>query len=71
VTLRNGGRDRAVLATWHDEVTNGFEYEAAEVARCVAAGRQESDRMTWDSSRAVMAVMDAARRQVGVVYPGE
>ena len=30
----------------------------------------ESPRMTWDSSREVMAVMDT-RRQVGVVYPGE
>ncbi|MEO3937125.1 Gfo/Idh/MocA family oxidoreductase [Dermatophilaceae bacterium Soc4.6] len=71
VTLRGGDRERTVLATWHDDVTNGFEYEAAEVARCVVAGRSESGRMTWDSSRAVMAVMDAARRQVGVVYPGE
>ncbi len=71
VTLRSGGRDRAVRATWHDDVTNGFEYEAAEAARCIAAGRHESERMTWGSSRAVMAVLDEARRQVGVVYPGE
>ncbi|MDQ2755293.1 MAG: Gfo/Idh/MocA family oxidoreductase [Actinomycetota bacterium] len=71
VTLRSGSPDREVLATWHDDVTNGFEYEVAEVARCVAAGLQQSERMTWDSSRAVMAVMDEARRQVGVVYPGE
>ena len=45
--------------------------QVAEVARCVAEGRHESERMTWDGSRAVMAVMDEARRQVGVVYPGE
>ena len=41
------------------------------MARCVADGKQESERMTWASSRAVMSVMDEARRQVGVRYPGE
>lgn len=59
------------MEEWDGSVPNGFQFEAAEVARCVAAGRRESERMTWDSSRAVMAVMDEARRQVGVVYPGE
>ena len=52
-------------------VDNGFQYEAAEVARCIAEGWLESPLMTWDSSRAVVAVLDAVRRQVGVAYPGE
>ncbi len=41
------------------------------VARCLAEGWLESPLMSWDSSRAVMAVLDEVRRQVGVVYPGE
>jgi len=69
--LRRADRDRTVVEEWGGPVPNGFQFEVAEVARCVAEGRHESARMTWDGSRAVMAVMDEARRQVGVVYPGE
>ncbi len=71
VRLRRADRDRTVVEEWDGSVENGFQFEAAEVARCVAAGGHESERMTWDSSRAVMSVMDEARRQVGVRYPGE
>lgn len=71
VRLRRADRTRSVVEEWDGSVDNGFQFQAAEVARCVAEGRHESERMTWDSSRAVMAVMDEARRQVGVVYPGE
>ena len=71
VRLRAADRARTVVETFAMEGSNGFEYEVAEAARCIAAGHPESPRMTWDSSRAVMAVMDEARRQVGVVYPGE
>ncbi len=52
-------------------VENGFQYQAAEVARCVSEARLESPLMSWDSSRAVAAVLDEVRRQVGVVYPAE
>ncbi|WP_152192734.1 Gfo/Idh/MocA family protein [Georgenia satyanarayanai] len=49
----------------------GFQYEAAEVARCVADGRAQSGTMSWDDTVAVMETMDEVRRQLGVVYPGE
>jgi predicted dehydrogenase len=52
-------------------VTGGMQYEAAEVARCIAEGRAQSQRMSWDSSLAVMRTLDELRRQVGVTYPGE
>jgi predicted dehydrogenase len=71
VRLRKADRERTVVEEWGGPIPNGFQFEVAEVARCVAAGKQESQRMTWASSRAVMAVMDEARRQVGVTYPGE
>ncbi len=71
VRLRRPDHARTVVEEWDGSTENGFQFEVAEVARCVAAGRRESERMTWDSSRAVMAVMDSARRQVGVTYPGE
>ncbi len=53
------------------EVPDGFQYEAAEVARCVAEGRQQSERMTWQGTLDVQRTLDELRRQVGVVYPGE
>jgi predicted dehydrogenase len=52
-------------------VPNGFQFQIAEVARCVAQGRRQSSRMSWADSRAVIAVLDEARRQLGVRYPGE
>lgn len=50
---------------------HGLHYEAAEVARCVAAGLVESPLMPWAETRRVMDLMDRARRQIGVRYPGE
>ena len=63
--------EHKVVEEFDGRVANGFQFEIAEVARCVAAGCRESARMTWEDSRAVMRVLDEARRQVGVRYPGE
>lgn len=49
----------------------GFQYQVAEVARCVRAGRLESEAYPWRATLEVMAVMDEVRRRLGVVYPGE
>ena len=50
---------------------NGFEYQAAEVARCVREGLIESPVMSHRASVEVMAVMDEVRRQLGLRYPFE
>jgi predicted dehydrogenase len=57
----------------HDghHVEGGLQFEAAEAARCIAEGRLESPRMTWQDTLGVMATMDEVRRQVGVRYAGE
>lgn len=52
-------------------VENGFQYEAAEVARRVAAGDTESELHTLDQTLELMRILDEVRAQVGVVYPGE
>ena len=52
-------------------VDNGFQFQIAEMARCVAEGRRESERMSHQHSRDLMAVMDEVRRQIGVSFPGE
>lgn len=52
-------------------ITGGFQYEAAEVARCVAQGRAESELMRWQHTLDVLATLDTLRGQVGVTFPGE
>ncbi|MFJ5646321.1 Gfo/Idh/MocA family protein [Streptomyces sp. NPDC093223] len=49
----------------------GTCYEAAEAARCVAAGRPESDLMPLSETLELMRVLDRVRHDLGVVYPGE
>ncbi len=66
------GRDGKVLRRYEEKVEGrGMQYQALEAERCVAAGRTESGLMTRADSVAVMATLDAARKIVGVRYPGE
>ncbi len=50
---------------------NGFNYEAAEVMRCLEAGKTESDVMPLDETLSVMRTMDRIREAWGLRYPGE
>lgn len=50
---------------------SGYRYEAEEVARCLAAGKLESEIMPLDESAAIMGTLDELRRQWGLRYPGE
>ncbi len=70
--LRFSGRDEAMTASWEPSDPDfGLEFEAAEVARCIADGRLESELMPLDETLDIMRIMDEVRRQIGVVYPGE
>ncbi|ACQ78920.1 oxidoreductase domain protein [Beutenbergia cavernae DSM 12333] len=55
----------------HGEAVGGFQFQAAEAARRIAAGELESPTLTWAATLEVMEIMDEVRRQLGVVYPGE
>jgi len=50
---------------------NGFNYEAAEVMRCLEAGKTESDVMPLDETVSIMRTMDGIRAAWGLRYPGE
>jgi len=50
---------------------NGFNYEAAEVMRCLEAGKTESDVMPLEETVSVMRTMDRIRAAWGLRYPGE
>lgn len=57
--------DGATPARWPGVATvGGFEFQIAEVARCVAAGALESSVLPLDESIAVMETMDEALRQL-------
>jgi predicted dehydrogenase len=51
----------------------GFGYgpEIAEVARCLRAGLTESPLIPHGDTIAIMELLDAARAELGVKYPGE
>ncbi|WP_103062232.1 Gfo/Idh/MocA family protein [Actinomyces qiguomingii] len=56
---------------WDASLPGGFQFQAAEVARCLAAGRTESETMPWSETLAVLETMDEVRGRLGVIYPGE
>jgi predicted dehydrogenase len=49
----------------------GLCFEAAEFARCIAAGMTSSPLVPPEETLAIMGTLDAIRRQTGVTYPGE
>jgi len=44
----------------------GLAYEAAAVARCIAAGRTEAPQYTWQEMMNNITIMDEIRSQLGV-----
>lgn len=54
-----------------EPLVNGFEYQAAEVMRCLEQGRIESPSLPHAFSLLMSRTMDEIRRQIGVFYPGE
>ena len=48
-----------------------LHYQVAEVHRCLAAGEQQSPRMSWATSRSMIAACDAVRAELGVRYASD
>ncbi|NUO00306.1 MAG: Gfo/Idh/MocA family oxidoreductase [Saprospiraceae bacterium] len=46
----------------------GYHYEAQEVIHCLEAGLKESPRWPLASTQALMELLDAIRREAGIVY---
>ena len=71
--MRLVARDGTVLEAFEgrrvSHEAKGLRLEAAEVARCVTEGRQESEVMPLDETVAIMSTMDEIRHQTGLTYP--
>ncbi len=52
-------------------IGNGYNYEAAEVGRCLREGLLESPLMTHKKSLELMQLLDELRDQWGLAYPME
>lgn len=50
---------------------NGYNYEAAEVMRCLRAGKLQSDTMPHEETLTIMQTLDKIRAQWGLSYPSE
>jgi len=48
---------------------NGYEYEAEEAANCIREWKTQSDLWSWNDSLQLAEMMDAIRKECGVVYP--
>lgn len=49
---------------WDASVPGGFQYQAAEAARCIAAGLTQSSVVTWQDTLDVMEIMDSVNQQL-------
>lgn len=52
-------------------VRNGYEYEIAEVDRCIKEGLTESPLVPHKETRDVMVVIDMIKEQIDLHFPGE
>lgn len=49
----------------------GYEYEVRAVMRAIKEGKLECEEMPHEETIRVMEIMDALRKEWGVIYPGE
>ncbi|MEO3772432.1 Gfo/Idh/MocA family oxidoreductase [Micromonospora sp. B9E7] len=66
ITLHRAGAEPETITA--DMAGNGYQYEAIEVQRCLAAGLTESPAVPHSTTLEVMALLDTVREQIGVRY---
>lgn len=68
MTVSAGGKEEEIALPFEG---NGYQFEAQEVARCLRAGKTESDVLPLDETLQIMRTMDELRAQWGLKYPME
>lgn len=61
---RAAGKDTQEVTSWDARVPGGFQYQAAEAARRIAAGDLESPVVSWNDTVEVMGLMDEIHQQL-------
>ncbi|WP_127498512.1 Gfo/Idh/MocA family protein [Actinoplanes solisilvae] len=64
--LQRPGREPETFE--YDFPGSGYQFEAAEVQRCLLAGELESPFMPHTTTLEIMTLLDTIREQIGVVY---
>lgn len=49
--------------------TFGYDFEAVEVGNCISNGQIQSDSWSWENSISLIKLLDATRKEAGIVYP--
>lgn len=62
----NDGKEEIIK---FDFISNGYNYEAEEVVKCIQEGKIQSDLMSWNDSIKLIEMMDAIRQDCGIFYP--
>ena len=65
-TIYRAGHDPEKVT--FEPVGNGYSEEAAEVVRCLQAGKLESDLVPLVGTLITMRILDRIRREIGLVY---
>jgi len=63
------GGERVNLGVTQEK--NNLMYEIAAFVKMVQDGKTQDTTLTWELSRQVMTVLDAARKDAGIVYPAD
>jgi predicted dehydrogenase len=69
MTLKTEGKEPQQFH--YAQAGNGFNYEAAEVMRCLRGGELESPVMPLEESLSIMRTLDKIRAHWGLQYPVE
>jgi predicted dehydrogenase len=59
-----------IIPVKEKSIGNGYNYEAAELIRCLEKGKIQSDLMSWEDSILLIDTLDAIRKEIGLVYEG-
>ncbi len=68
-TIYRAGHDPERVS--FEPVGNGYSEEAAEVVRCLQAGRLESELVPLDGTLVTMRILDRIRKEIGLVYAAD
>jgi scyllo-inositol 2-dehydrogenase (NADP+) len=52
-----------------DFIGNGYNYEASAMIKCLEQGKTQCEMMSWDDSLLLIDMLDAIRKEIGLVYP--